>query len=87
LLGRGDALVISADIDDRVSPGIAKKFAARLQECGAGGPYLIRIETKAGHGAGKPISKMIEEDADILEFLDRTIGWDTEPSPKPGEAT
>ena len=80
-------LVMTADTDDRVSPGMAKKFAARLQECGAGGPYLIRIETKAGHGAGKPISKMIEEDADILEFLDRTIGWDTEPSPKPGEAT
>jgi prolyl oligopeptidase len=79
-------LVMTADTDDRVSPGMAKKFAARLQQCGAGGPYLIRIETKAGHGAGKPISKMIEEDADILEFLEKTIEWDTPPSPHTGEA-
>ena len=41
-----------------------------------GGPFLIRVETKAGHGAGKPVSKMIDEDADILEFLEQTIGWD-----------
>ncbi len=69
-------LVMTADTDDRVSPGMAKKFAARLQQSDLGGPHLIRIETRAGHGAGKPIAKMIEEDADILEFLDRTIGWD-----------
>ena len=62
-------LVMTADTDDRVSPGMAKKFAARLQAEGAGGPFLIRIETKAGHGAGKPLAKLIEEDADILSFV------------------
>lgn len=67
-------LVMTADTDDRVSPGMAKKLAARLQGAGRGGPFLIRIETKAGHGAGKPVAKVIEEDADILEFLEKTIG-------------
>jgi prolyl oligopeptidase len=62
-------LVMTADTDDRVAPGMAKKFAARLQGEAAGGPFLIRVETKAGHGAGKPVAKVIEEDADILAFL------------------
>ena len=63
-------LITTADTDDRVSPGMAKKFAARLQEAdGDDTPVLIRVETKAGHGAGKPVSKMIEEDADIFAFL------------------
>jgi prolyl oligopeptidase len=62
-------LVMTADTDDRVAPGMAKKFAARLQASGAGGPILIRVETKAGHGAGKPIAKLIEEEADMLAFL------------------
>lgn len=62
-------LIMTADTDDRVSPGMAKKFAARLQAAGGQGPVLIRVETKAGHGAGKPVSKLIEEDADILAFL------------------
>jgi prolyl oligopeptidase len=62
-------LVMTADTDDRVSPGMAKKLAARLQAAGSGGPVLIRVETKAGHGAGKPVSKLIEEDADIFTFL------------------
>ncbi len=62
-------LVMTADTDDRVDPGMAKKFAARLQDAGSGGPYLIRVETRAGHGAGKPVAKLIEEDADILAFL------------------
>jgi prolyl oligopeptidase len=63
-------LVTTADTDDRVSPGMAKKFAARLQAADADDtPVLIRVETKAGHGAGKPVSKMIEEDADIFAFL------------------
>ena len=60
---------MTADTDDRVAPGMAKKFAARLQAAGAGGPFLIRIETKAGHGAGKPIGKVIDEEADMLAFL------------------
>jgi prolyl oligopeptidase len=62
-------LVMTADTDDRVDPGMAKKFAARLQAAGEGGPFLIRVETKAGHGAGKPIAKVIDEEADMLAFL------------------
>jgi prolyl oligopeptidase len=64
-------LVMTADTDDRVAPGMAKKFAARLQEAVAeeGGPILLRVETRAGHGAGKPISKQIDEQADIYAFL------------------
>jgi prolyl oligopeptidase len=62
-------LIMTADTDDRVSPGMAKKFAARLQAAGAGGPILIRVETKAGHGAGKPVAKLIDEEADMLVFL------------------
>ena len=62
-------LVMTADTDDRVDPGMAKKFAARLQAEAGGGPFLIRVETKAGHGAGKPIAKVIDEEADMLAFL------------------
>jgi prolyl oligopeptidase len=62
-------LIMTADTDDRVAPGMAKKFAARLQAAGGGGPVLVRVETKAGHGAGKPIAKVIEEEADMLAFL------------------
>ena len=62
-------MIMTADTDDRVDPGMARKFAARLQAASAGGPILIRIETKAGHGAGKPIAKVIEEEADMLAFL------------------
>ncbi len=62
-------LVTTADTDDRVAPGMAKKFAARLQAAGGPAPVLIRVETHAGHGAGKPVSKMIAEDADIFTFV------------------
>ncbi len=62
-------LITTADTDDRVSPGMAKKFAARLQAAGHPAAVLIRVETKAGHGAGKPLSKTIEEDADIFAFV------------------
>jgi prolyl oligopeptidase len=65
-------LIMTADTDDRVAPGMAKKFAARLQAAGGGGPILIRVETKAGHGAGKPVRKVIEEEADMLAFLYRS---------------
>jgi prolyl oligopeptidase len=68
-------LITTADTDDRVAPGMAKKFAARLQEATAGeAPILIRVETAAGHGAGKPVTKVIEEDADIYAFLIRVMG-------------
>ncbi|HEY2787483.1 MAG TPA: prolyl oligopeptidase family serine peptidase [Fimbriiglobus sp.] len=63
-------LVTTADHDDRVVPGHSFKFIARLQYCQAGtAPVLARIETKAGHGAGKPTSKMIEEVSDQWAFL------------------
>jgi len=63
-------LITSADTDDRVVPAHAKKFAAMLQANDAGdNPILLRVETKAGHGAGKPTSKQIEESADIYSFL------------------
>ena len=63
-------LVTTADHDDRVVPAHSFKFAARLQECQAGqNPVLIRIETRAGHGAGKPTTKQIEQSADELAFL------------------
>ena len=67
-------LVTTADHDDRVVPGHSFKFAATLQADQAGpAPVLIRIETKAGHGAGKPISKQIEETADSWAFVAHTL--------------
>ncbi|MEN3972067.1 prolyl oligopeptidase family serine peptidase [Sphingomicrobium sp. XHP0235] len=64
-------LVTTADTDDRVVPGHSFKYAAMLQEkAGAGDdPLLIRIETRAGHGSGKPTDKIIEEAADVAAFL------------------
>ncbi|MEM8583631.1 MAG: prolyl oligopeptidase family serine peptidase [Bacteroidota bacterium] len=63
-------MVTTADHDDRVVPAHSFKFAARLQEAHEGeNPVLIRIETDAGHGAGKPISKSIEEQADLWSFF------------------
>ncbi len=63
-------LVTTADHDDRVWPGHSFKFATAMQAAQAGSaPVLIRIETKAGHGAGKPTSKQIEEVADRWAFL------------------
>ena len=69
-------LITTGDHDDRVVPAHSFKFAARLQECQApdGPPVLIRIETKAGHGSGKPMTKIIDEKADQLAFLVRVFG-------------
>ncbi|WP_207493837.1 prolyl oligopeptidase family serine peptidase [Aridibaculum aurantiacum] len=68
-------LVTTADHDDRVVPAHSFKFAARLQEAHRGAnPALIRIETKAGHGAGKPTSKQIEEATDIWSFVMHNLG-------------
>ncbi|MGI8918970.1 MAG: prolyl oligopeptidase family serine peptidase [Pyrinomonadaceae bacterium] len=70
-------MVTTADHDDRVWPGHSFKFAAALQEAQAGpAPVLIRIETKAGHGAGKPTTKVIEEVADKWAFLRRTLSME-----------
>jgi prolyl oligopeptidase len=67
-------LVVTADHDDRVVPAHSYKFAARLQEAHKGeNPVLIRIETRAGHGAGKSTDQLIEENADILAFLKKEL--------------
>jgi prolyl oligopeptidase len=67
-------MVTTADHDDRVWPGHSFKFAAALQAAQAGpAPVLIRIETKAGHGAGKPTTKIIEDIADRWAFLVKTL--------------
>src|ERR1019366_6295584 len=73
-------LVMTADTDDRVAPGMATKFAARLQQATAGAdggsldpardrPILLRVETRAGHGAGKSIARQIDEQGDLCAFL------------------
>lgn len=68
-------LVTTADHDDRVVPGHSFKFAARLQEMQMGdAPVLIRIQTRAGHGAGKPTRMIIEEEADRWAFLVKNLG-------------
>ncbi len=68
-------LVTTADHDDRVVPAHSFKYAAALQEAQAGeAPILIRIETRAGHGAGKPTSKIIDEATDQLAFLAKSLG-------------
>jgi len=70
-------LITTADHDDRVVPAHSFKFAARLQEYHKGkNPVLIRIETKAGHGAGKPTAKQIEEKTDELSFLKQELGME-----------
>jgi prolyl oligopeptidase len=68
-------LVTTADTDDRVVPGHSFKFAAAIQEAQAGpAPVLIRIETRAGHGGGKPTAKQIEETTDEMAFLVKNLG-------------
>ena len=67
-------LIMTADHDDRVVPSHAMKFAATLQDVAVSdNPILLRVETKAGHGAGKPVSKVIGEDADIYAFLEEVM--------------
>jgi len=75
-------LVTTADHDDRVVPAHSFKFAARMQECQAGDqPVLIRVETRAGHGAGKPTTKQIEEAADELAFLTHELNFNADAKP------
>ena len=74
-------LVTTGDHDDRVVPAHSFKFAAELQAKQSGdNPTLIRIETDAGHGAGTPISKTIEQYADIYGFTLYNMGFDVLPS-------
>ena len=72
-------LVTTADTDDRVVPGHSFKYIAALQVAENAGtaPHLIRIETRAGHGSGKPTSKIIEEAADVFAFLGHFTGLET----------
>lgn len=68
-------LVTTGDHDDRVVPGHSFKFAAALQAAQAGeAPVLIRIDTDAGHGSGKPVGKLLDERADVLAFLELALG-------------
>ena len=68
-------LITTADHDDRVVPAHSFKFAATLQEMTKNNnPALIRIDVRAGHGAGKPTSKVIEEQADIFSFIFYNLG-------------
>jgi prolyl oligopeptidase len=68
-------LVTTGDHDDRVVPGHSFKFAAALQAAQAGeAPIIIRIDTDAGHGLGTPVSKLIDERADVLAFLELALG-------------
>ena len=69
-------LVTTGDHDDRVVPAHSFKFASELQDKQQGAnPVLIRIETKAGHGAGTPVSKRIEQYADIFGFTLYNMGF------------
>ena len=84
-------LITTGDHDDRVVPAHSFKFAAELQDKHAGDtPVLIRIETDAGHGAGTPVSKTIEQYADIYAFTLNAMGFDALPTPRieaPGDNT
>jgi prolyl oligopeptidase len=67
-------LVTTGDHDDRVVPGHSLKFAAALQAAQSGdAPILLRVDTDAGHGVGKPVSKLIEERADVIAFLEMEL--------------
>ncbi len=68
-------LVTTADTDDRVVPGHSFKYTAALQAANPGGkPHLIRIESRAGHGSGKPTDKVVAEGSDVLAFLAQWTG-------------
>jgi len=67
--------VLHCGKQDRVVPAHSFKYAATLQAANTGdAPKLIRIETKAGHGAGKPVSKILDENADIYSFIMYNLG-------------
>ena len=75
-------LVTTGDHDDRVVPSHSFKFIATLQAKAAAKnptvPYMVRIDTNAGHGAGKPTSKLIEEEADVWSFVMYNLGMNFE---------
>lgn len=81
-------LVTTADTDDRVVPGHSFKYAAALQAANLGDkPRLIRIETRAGHGAGKPTGKIIAEAADQFAFIAKWTGMTVSASTSPKSST
>jgi prolyl oligopeptidase len=70
-------LLATAESDTRVDPMHARKMAARLQAAsGSGQPVLLRLEARAGHGAGKPLSKVLDELTDTWTFVFRELGLD-----------
>jgi prolyl oligopeptidase len=76
-------LITTADHDDRVVPAHSFKFASRLQEYNAGtNPVMIRIDVNAGHGAGKPTSKLLDETADVWSFVMQNLGMTYKEEPK-----
>lgn len=75
--------ITTADTDTRVYPAHAKKFAATVQACNVSDkPILLRVETKAGHGAGKPVTKSIDERADLYSFVMDQLGMQMRPAGK-----
>jgi prolyl oligopeptidase len=72
-------IAVTADTDDRVVPGHSFKYIARLQNTAGTGaaPHLIRIDTRSGHGSGKPITKIIDEYSDVYAFLGHFTGLDS----------
>jgi prolyl oligopeptidase len=80
-------MITTADHDDRVVPAHSFKFAATAQAAQAGAnPVIIRIDTKAGHGAGKPTGKQIEEVADRWGFLTKALNVEVAPTVAPTAA-
>ena len=70
-------MILTADHDDRVVPHHSLKFAAEVQDVHGSyseSPLLLRVEMKAGHGAGKPTAKVIEEQVDVYSFLALSLG-------------
>jgi prolyl oligopeptidase len=68
-------LILTGDHDDRVFPAHSFKFAAAMQNADPQGkPILIRIDLRAGHGAGKPVAKRVEETADVYSFVLNAMG-------------
>jgi prolyl oligopeptidase len=80
-IGYPATLVFSAESDTRVDPMHARKFAARLQAASSSGaPVLLRIEDRAGHGAGKPLTKIVAQLTDEFAFLFWQLGVSVPPS-------